>query len=112
MAEVPDLKLLYEGGDKSKPLSPLVTNENGALVGRNLGHNSPVVISEWVDMVYVEAGKNKIAHKNNNNRCRRYDCDDKNCGSTLQTSMLFPFNFPPIYSHHLMFLSLVTCRQI
>lgn len=99
MAKVADLNLLYDGGDKSKPLSPLVLNEKGEFVGRKLGHNSAVDISEWVDMVYLCAGKNKIQDKNNNNRCRKYNCDDKNCGSKLQTSMLFSFTMIPLYAN-------------
>jgi hypothetical protein len=35
------LRLLYDDGDKTKPLSPMVTNEEGVLVGRNLGNNEP-----------------------------------------------------------------------
>lgn len=99
MADVGDLNLLYEGGDKSKPLSPLFINANGDKVGRYLGHNSTKDISEWADMVYLLDGKNKIQNKNNNNRCRKYHCDDKNCGSFLQTSMLLPFVQLSMYAH-------------
>lgn len=77
---------LYERGDKSKPLSPLVRNENGQLVGRVLGTNSTKDISEWVSMVYNNVGKKNNQDKNSNNRSRKYVCDDKNCTSHLVIS--------------------------
>ena len=85
------LRLLYEGGDKTKPLSPMITNEKGELVGRNLGLNSTKDISEWAGMVYFRAGKNKKSDEHDNSNCRKFLCDCEGCDSTLQTSMLFPF---------------------
>lgn len=62
MAAVDDglLHLLYENGDKTKPLSAMVTNPLdplGALIGRNLGKNSWQDVSEWVSMLYLLASK-------------------------------------------------------
>ena len=95
----PDLTLLFEGGDKSKPLSPLVLNAQGEKGGRLLGHNSTKDISEWAVMVYLCEGKNKMLGKNCNNRSRTYPCDDPNCESMLKISTLFD-SFPVAINAH------------
>jgi len=92
------LRLLYDDGDKTKPLSPMVTNEEGVLVGRNLGDNKPCDISEWASMVYYVAGKKKKSVKNyNNNRYRKYICTGCKNSTLHTTSMLFPFILLPMY---------------
>ena len=58
-----DLSLLYKGGDKTKPLSPMVTNEKGEKVGRKLGDNNTLDISERASMVYYIAGKKNVDPK-------------------------------------------------
>ena len=56
----PLLHLLYEDGDKTKPLSPLVDNPSGGdKIGRLLGKNSSKDISEWADMIFLLAKKGK-----------------------------------------------------
>ena len=99
------LRLLYEGGDKTKPLSPMVTNEKGEPVGRNLGFNHTKDISEWAGMVFFLAGKNNKSDEHDNCNCRKFIC--RGCGSTLQTSMLFPFIL--LYLYALFFYVLIFC---
>ena len=91
------LRLLYEDGDKTKPLSPMVTNEEGVLVGRNLGDNNTRDISEWASMVYYCAGKKKMSVKKyNNSNCRKYICTGCDDSTLHTTSMLFQFILLPM----------------
>jgi hypothetical protein len=112
------LHLLYEDGDKTKPLSPMVTNEKGVLVGRNLGKNNPRDISEWASMVYYCAGKKIMCvPKYNNSYCRKYKCKGCNDSTLLTTSMLLPFILLLMYVLIsviyvlIAFLPLMTCRK-
>ena len=78
------LHLLYEDGDKMKPLSPLLDNPSGgAKIGPYLRKNSYKDISEWADMIFLLAKKKKSQHTHSNSRSRYYVCDDANCTSSL-----------------------------
>ena len=88
MDEESNLNLLYDGGVKSKPLFPLILNENNEFVGRELGHHSISAISEWADMVYFDFGKQKKSDRCNSSIYLKYLCIQE-CGSVLQISMYF-----------------------
>ena len=80
------LNLLYDGGDKRKPLSPLIDDPNnpGKKIGRCLGHNSPKDISEWAGMIFLLAGKKKKQGKGANNNSRNFECDSDMCKACLR----------------------------
>lgn len=88
------LHLLYDGGDKSKPLSPLVDKPGfpGQKQGRFLGQNTTKDISEWVSMIFLLDGKNKKQGKGANNTSRNYECDSEFCPVCLRIGSYLAFN--------------------
>ena len=87
------LHLLYDGGDKSKPLSPLVDKPGcpGEQEGRFLGKNTAKDISEWVSMIFLLDGKNKKQGKGANNHSRNYECDSESCKAFLRIGLYLVF---------------------
>ena len=88
------LHLLYEDGDKNKPLSPMIINPlygnpgEPELIGRNLGKNTFVAISEWASMVFLKANKKKINKVGGNKNSRTFLCSDhNNCPVELKVGM-------------------------
>ena len=89
------LHLLYEDGDKHKPLSPMIINPlygnagEPELIGRKLkkGKNSFIAISEWASMVFLMANKKKINKVGGNKNSRTFLCSDPNCPVELKVGM-------------------------
>jgi hypothetical protein len=87
------LHLLYEDGDKDKPLSPMIINPlygnpgEPELIGRKLGKNSFIEISEWASMVFLKANKKKVNKVGGNKTSRTFICSDPNCPVNLKVGM-------------------------